>query len=227
MADRPDDRVKTWVASVVEGVDVTLDPPTAQHSGQGIGLYLLDLMQSSSISTVKPPPLQLTLRYLVTAWAEQSKMPINFSLRLFFAAMENTDFDVERNPPPVELWRAFGVKPRPAFLLRSPLLLERPKNTAKLVRQPVKVQVISCVAFYGRVLGPGDTPLSNCLVQIPALGLSTSSDRQGRFTFRSLPSSGMTRLVIKARGHELSVNSDQAFPDSTSPMVIRFDSLED
>lgn len=226
MAERPDDRIKTWVESVVDGVKVTLDPPTAENSGQGIGLYLLDLVQSSPISTVKPPPLQLTLRYLVTAWAEQIEDAHHILTRLFFAAMENTDFEVERNPPPLELWRALGVRQQPAFLLRSPLLLERPKKAVTLVRQPVKVEVISRVAFYGRILGPGDTPLSNCLVQIPKLGLSTGSDRQGRFAFPSLPSSGTTRLVIKARGHELSVDSDQAFPDSTSPMVIRFDSLE-
>jgi hypothetical protein len=82
------------------------------------------------------------------------------------------------------------------------------------------------VAFYGVILGPDDTPLSNCLVQIPALGLSTNSDRQGLFVFRSLPSSGTTRFVVNARGHALSVASDQAFPDITSPMIIRFDSLE-
>jgi hypothetical protein len=176
---------------------------------------------------MKPPPLQLTLRYLVTTWSEQPEDAHEILSRLFFAAMENKDFEVERNPPSFEVWRAFGVNPRPAFLLRAPLLQERPRSPAKLVREPVRVEVIPRVAFHGKIVGPADIPISHCVVEIPALGLSTSSDREGRFNFSGLPSVGKTHFLLKARGQKLSVDSEQSFPDSTTPMVIRLSSLED
>lgn len=227
MSDKLDNRLKCWIESVVNGVKVSLSPPEAETSGQGVGLYLLELMQSSAMSTMKPPPLQLTFRYLVTTWSEQPEDAHEILSQLFFAAMENKDFEVERNPPSFEVWRAFGVNPRPAFLLRAPLLQERPRNPAKLVREPVRVELISRVAFHGKIVGPADIPISHCLVEIPALGLSTSSDREGRFNFPGLPSVGKTHFLLKARGRELSVDSEQSFPDSTTPMVIRLSSLED
>jgi hypothetical protein len=228
MSDKLDDRLKRWIESIVDGVAVSLSAPEAQTSGQGIGLYLLDLMQSSPISTMKPPPLQLTFRYLVTTWSERPEDAHEILSRLFFAAMENKDFEVERNPPSIEIWRAFGVNPRPAFLLRAPLLQERPRTPAKLVREPVRVDVmISRVAFHGKIVGPEDIPISHCLVEVPALGLSTSSDREGRFNFPGLPSLGKTHFLIKARGQQLSVDSEQSFPDRATPMVIRLSSLED
>jgi hypothetical protein len=227
MSDKLDDRLKRWIESIVNGVTVSLTAPEAQTSGEGVGLYLLDLMQSSPISTLKPPPLQLTFRYLVTAWSEHPEDAHEILSRLFFAAMENKEFEVERNPPSIEVWRAFGVNPRPAFLLRAPLLQERPRTAAKPVREPVRVEVISRVAFYGKIVGPADIPISHCLVEIPALGLSTSSDREGRFNFPGLPSVGKTHFLIKARGQQLFVDSEQSFPDRATPMVIRLSSLED
>src|SRR5450631_3403526 len=102
MADPLDDRVKRWIESTVSGASVFLGPPEAQSSGQGVGLYLLDALPSSTLSPVKPPPLQLILRYLVTTWSEDLQAAHDVLFRLLFAAMENGDLEVERNAPPLE-----------------------------------------------------------------------------------------------------------------------------
>lgn len=227
MADLLDDRLKRWIGGIVNGVTVSLGPPEAQPSGRGVGLYLLELLQTSSISTTKPPPLQLTLRYLVTTWSEQPEDAHEVLTCLFFAAMESKEFEVERTPPSIEIWRAFGVPPRPAFLLRAPLLQERPRTPAKLVRQPVRVELVTRAAFHGKIVGPEDIPISHCLVEVPALGLSTSTDREGCFSFPGLPSSRKTQFLLKARGREQSIDSERDFSDRSTPMVIRFSSLED
>ena len=227
MSDQIDDRLKRWIEATIDGAAVSLSAPDAQRSGEGVGLYLLEVLQSSAMSTLKPPPLQLTLRYLVTTWSEQMENAHAALTRLFFAAMESTDFEVERTPPPVELWRAFGVRPQPAFVLRAPLLQERPHTPAKLVRQPVRVEMVSRVAFFGRVLGPEDVPIANCFVEVPALGLSTRSDYEGHFAFAGLPAGRATAFVLRARGQEMSVSSDQNFADRRTPMIFRFGSMED
>jgi hypothetical protein len=227
VADQLDDRLKSWIGGILDGAEVSLRPPETQTSGRGVGLYLLELLQSSPMSTMKPPPLQLMLRYLVTTWSPQPEEAHETLARLFFAAMENKTFEVEREPPSISLWTALGVHPQPSFILRAPLLQERPQPPAKLVRQPPKVEIVSTISFHGKILGPGQIPLSDCLIEVPSLHLSTSSDHEGRFNFRGLPATGSTKFLIKARGRELAVSSDQNYPDSRKPMVVSFSSMED
>ncbi len=227
MAYELDDRLKRWVGSVAGETVLSLNAPQAQPQGRGVGLYLLDVQRSSANSTVKPPPLLLTFRYLVTVWAEEPEAAHDLLAQLCFAAMENGEFEMESGAPALDVWRAFGLPPQPGFLLRVPLLRERPRYQAKLVRQSVRVEVVSRVAFYGKVVGPGDEPLPNCSVEVPALGLTTRSDYSGRFQFAGLPAEGNTQFLLRARGHELAVKSEQSFPESRAPMVIRFNSVED
>jgi hypothetical protein len=91
----------------------------------------------------------------------------------------------------------------------------------------VRVEIVSRVAFQGRVLGPGDQPLPGCSVEIPSLGLATRSDHDGRFLFAGLPASGNTEILLRARGRQLSIRSEQNLSETQEPIVIRFNSLED
>jgi hypothetical protein len=58
------------------------------------------------------PPLGISLRYLVTTWCENVKEAHRLLGDLMLAALEETKFEVEAIPAPVELWRAFGIAPR-------------------------------------------------------------------------------------------------------------------
>lgn len=227
MTDEFDGRLQSWVGSVIQGADVSLAAPSAENGGRGIGLYLLEIVQSPTPSTTKRPPLQVALRYLVTAWSDKQEDAHQMLVGLIFAAMENTDFQVEPEAVPMTVWTAFNVPPRPSFILRVPLRHERPQPQVKLVREPLKVQLSPVTSFHGQVLGPGGVPLSNCRIELPALGLSTSTDYQGRFHFPSVPGAGSKQLLIKARGYELPVSSDQNYPDSRSPLLINFSPLEE
>jgi hypothetical protein len=226
MADEFDERLKGWVGSAIQGVELSLAAPDAAKTGRGIGLYLLEVMQSPPPSTNRRPPLQLTLRYLVTAWSDKPEDAHQMLVELMFAAMENKDFQVELEPIPITVWTAFGVPPRPSFILRVPLRQERPQPQAKLVRQ-LKIQSAPIVGFHGLLLGPRDVPLSNCSVELPALNLATSTDYKGRFYFPSVPAAGSKQLLIKARGFVLPVSGEQNYPDSRTPLVIHFSPLEE
>lgn len=226
MAFELDERLKDWVGGVVPGAELSLAPPSAKNTGQGVGLYLLEVRQSPPPSTTKRVPLQIALRYLVTTWSEEPEGAHQMVVELMFSAMENKDFEVELEPIPLTLWSLFGTPPLPSFILRMPLRHERPQPQAKYVRE-LKVQTSPIIGFHGVLLGPGDLPLSDCRVEMPALNLATGTDYKGRFYFPSVPSAGSKQLVVKAKGYELPVNSEQNYPDSGAPLVIRFSPLEE
>ncbi len=227
MAEEFDERMKDWVTSELQGIEVSLTSPGNQRTGQGVGMYLLELMQSPQPSTNRRPPLQLTLRYLVTAWSGKPEDAHQMLVQLIFAAMENKDFKVELESIPLTVWSAFGVAPQPSFILNVPLRKERPEPDTKLVRQPMTVQASPMMRFHGLLLGPEDIPLSDCRIEVPSLDLSTSTDHKGRFCFPGMPAVGTKKLLIKAKGRELAFDSEENYPDSGTPLVIHFSLLEE
>ena len=228
MIDQFDEQVKNWILSVAEGAEVSLGAPNGQKPGSGVGLYLIEVTKARSPHAIKrPAPLQLTLRYLITTWSEKPEDAHQRLVQLMLAAIESPDYEVESDPLPLNVWTALGATPRPSFLLRVPLSHERPPVTAKLVRQPLKIETVPTTSFYGLLLGPGDTPLAEGRVEILDLGLSTTTDYKGRFSFACVPGEGTKKLLVRARGRELSVSTDGNYPDSGAPMIIKFSPLED
>jgi hypothetical protein len=226
MVDHFDEPVKSWILAVAKGAELWLGPPNGQRAGSGVGLYLLEVMKAVPTNTAqRPAPLQLTLKYLVTTWSDKPENAHQQLVRLMLAAMESADYEVETEPLATTVWTALGAVPRPSFILRVPLLYERPAVATKLVRQ-TKILMSAVTSFHGLVLGPDEIPLSDCRVEIPALRLSTSTDYKGRFCFPLAPGEGTTHLVVKAKGRQLSVSNSRSYPDSEAPLVINFSSLE-
>jgi hypothetical protein len=227
MMEAFDERVKNWVLSVIQGADVSMTSPNGQKQGSGVGLYLLEITKTPATSTIKRPPLQLTLGYLITTWAENPEDAHQALVQLIFAAMENTDFEVELDPVPIAVWTAFNAAPRPHFILRLPLRMERPEPITKLVREPLKLKKVLTLGFHGQLLGPDDIALSGCRVELPGLGVSTSTDYNGHFYFPGLPAEGTKHFVIKAKGRQLEVLSEENHPDGSAPWVVHFNGLEE
>jgi len=217
--------LKEWIGSVIEGAELSFAAPDAKKTGRGVGIYLLELVQSRPPSTTRRPPLQLALRYLITAWSDGPEDAHQILVTLMLAAMENKEFEVELEPIPLSVWTAFGMPPRPSFILRVPLRQERPQPQTKMVRE-LKIRSTPITGFHGLLLGPGDTPLSDCRIEFPALNLSTRTDYKGRFQFPNVPAEGSKHFVVKAKGFELPVSSEQNYPDSKTPLVIHFSPLE-
>jgi hypothetical protein len=228
VVDHFDESVKNWILAVAEGAELWMGPPNGQRAGSGVGLYLLEIMKAAPINTAqRPVPLQLTLKYLVTTWSDKPEDAHQQLVGLMLAAMGSADYEMEAEPLPASVWTALGAAPQPSFLLRVPFSFERPAAPAKLVRHPLKIQAMPVASFYGLVLGPDETPLSNCRVEIPSLRLSTSTDYTGRFCFPCVSGEGTNKLLVKAKGRELAVSSDRNYPDSGAPLVINFSLLEE
>jgi hypothetical protein len=226
MIDQVDRRLKEWAESVVEGVHVSLEPPDADQTESGVNFYLLELVENAPARTTTPTPLQLSLRYLVSAWDVKPEEAHRVLGELVFAAMENTEFKVELVPLDPTVWVALGAAPRPSFVLRVPLRKERPQPPVQRVRAPLVVQITPVISLHGVVLGPDDVPITGAAVSIPDLQLSTRTDTQGRFSFQTVPGGeGARKVRVRARGRELSVTVEEG-TSREAPVIIRFDTFD-
>ena len=226
MTDPVDRRITDWATSVHPGLACSLAAPAAQNAGRGVSLYLMDVLHTPTHVTAKPSPLQLMLRYLVTAWGESPADAHQVLVDLAFSALANPEFQVESDPIPAAIWTAFGIPPAPAFVVRVPLRQARKDAPQKLVRHKLHISATTLVQLHGVVLGPDDTPIPESRVEIPSMALSASADYRGRFLFSAVPSEGAKTLRVRAKGRELTIRCDGSFPDEDDPFVIHFTPLE-
>lgn len=230
MINRVDERLEAWVGASMgkEKVDVTFAPLAgAPPAKKTVGLHLLEVLPTPVLRTPKRPPLQLTLRYLVTASAEKPEEAHRLLGDLAFAALENPEFDVEVESVGPAVWTAIGVPMRPAFVLRIPLRKERPEPPVRRVRMPLVIRNAPMRPFTGLVVGPGDIPIPGALVDAPSLGQTAETDVQGRFRFPGVPVGLSLKLLrVRAKGLVATINLDRPSAKD-APIVIRMDALED
>jgi hypothetical protein len=212
-------RVRAWLAEAVAGADIWLDPPRAGEQRKGVGLYLLELAEAPPPRGGSPAPLQVHLRYLVTAWAASPEAEHKLLGDLVFAALARADVEVAFRPVDAAVWRGFGIPPRAAFLLQVPLRLERKADRGPRVRE-LKTRFVGSTPLVGVVLGPGDVPIAGAQVEVPDLGLSATTAWNGRFSFARVPLEGHgIRLRVSAKGE---VQDVEAAPrPSGGPFTIR------
>jgi hypothetical protein len=223
--EQADKQLKEWVAEVLDGVDASFGPPSDSRSGRGVSLYLIDLVEKPPPRTTKRPPLQLSLRYLVTTWATEPEDAHRLLGKLVFDAMARPEFDVELDPLAPSVWAALQCAPRGSFVLRVPLRKDQPEIPVKPVLRPLRVQSSQIASLSGVVLGPGDEPVVRARVELPALEISTQTDLNGRFEFPFVPSDPpIRRLMVRAKGRQISVSGDAV--TKSRPLVIRFDPWE-
>ncbi len=228
MIEQIDERLRDWVKSVLTDVSVSLARPEIAHKGRSVGVYLLEIIHAPIPRTSKRPPLQLTLRYLVTADDDDDAVAHRLLGQLIVAAMDCADFEVEPDPVPVATWTALEVPPRPSLVLRVPVRIERPQPVAKRVRMPLTVNNASMLPLSGVVLGPNEIPLAGAEIELPALQLFTHTDFKGRFRFAAVPLGPPDMLVrVRARGCEVAISTAEHARHNGEPLVIRIAGMED
>ncbi len=226
MIDQTDSVLQEWIKSVVGSVEVILGSPVLLDGKRGVCLYLLALAESPATWIKRQLPRRVALRYLITAWAEDEKEAHSFLGKLLVAAMEKQEYEIDLTEVPATLWTAFGIAPRPAFMLYVPFSVEKPAPTPKLVQGPLVVHGSPIRSLHGIVLGPGDIPVVGAAVELPALQLRGHTDVRGRFRFAAVPSEPLDlQLIVRARGQIQNVTVDHAFSD-TDPLEIRFISFD-
>jgi len=206
-----------WLRDAV-GAPVRIAPPAAIETGDAVvAVWPLELRPDHEArGTGQRLPMRLMLRCLVCASGA-----VDEATRLLDRVLVASAAAVERvvvlEPPRPQTWLAFGVAPRPAVLFEIPLQIARHTPSAPLVRQPLQVQTMSLLALRGRILGPGDVPLSDMRVEVASTGHSTHTDSNGQFVLAGVPAGEPTRLRVRGRGRYLLAEVETP---STEPVVI-------
>lgn len=122
-------------------VGVSPDPPSAPDGERTVSLYLKDISGSPSSGTVlKRDRLQVQLDFLVTVNGKTLLEADDDLAKLVFSALLADGMDVDLTPLSASEWRAFGLVPRPSFLLKTPLNLTVEKPPAKRVEKPLVIK---------------------------------------------------------------------------------------
>jgi hypothetical protein len=159
LLDQIDERLGRWARSVLAEATVSFAPPRAMEPPGGagaaaaggasggpsdgvvVGLYLMELSHRPAARSNRRPPLSITLRYLITAWADDPAAAHRAIGALVFEAMKTADLEVEPDPLPLAAWAAFGVPPRPSFLVRVAVQQPWDERLAPPVRE-VQTEVL-------------------------------------------------------------------------------------
>ena len=225
MIDEVDHRLTDWIEDILGSTTVALSAPQVNAKGRGVGLYLMELAQASSPAGVRHPTSQISLRYLVTSWAEKVEEAHRVLGELLFEAIKSSDFEVELKPPPIEVWEAFGVVPQPSFILRTSLQRLRPQKHAPVVIKAPTLETVAITALGGRVLGPGGVPIAGAAVDIPDLRLSTRTDSKGSFLFSAVPAGRENEVRVSAKGGALVGAS--LYSGHNEALVIHLEGMEE
>ncbi len=225
MIDEIDTELRDWASAIVEkSAKVSLAAPSNAPETV-VNLHLAALLPAPPMRGDRRPPVQLALRYLVSAWASDVDERHRLLGALAIGAMTNPRYEVELEPVPAEMWSALSATPRPSFYLKVPLRQLLPEPKQKLVRKPLVIEGTQLTQLFGTVVGPGGVPLANAIVEIPMADMVTETDYAGRFGFKGVPVDPLKKLVrVKARRHEKAV---EVSTGGDEPVLIRFDELED
>jgi hypothetical protein len=223
MIEQIDQRLKEWVSQVVDVPIVSLSSPEQQTGERGVSCYLLDLLEKPPLRTAHlRPPLQFSLRYLITTWAADPLDAHSLLGELAFAAMQHPEFELDLSPPATEMWLAFGLTPRPSFFLRALASKHLPEPDVKLVRKPLVLQASPTTSLQGTLQSPDQVPLRGALVELPDLQLRTRTDQKGHFHFPMIPTEPHRRQIrVMVKGEEKEVTIDLS-KLASEPLVIQY-----
>lgn len=226
MIDQVDGRLKEWVTKTLgRPVTVCFSSPASEPADCGVHLFLFELRDDPPARGSRRPPLQVSLRYLVTTWASAPEDAHRMLGELLFAAMADPELEVELEPLPAAFWSALGASPQPSFILRLPVRVERPEPDVQYVRHPLALWPVHTRSLQGIVLTPENVPLVGATVELPAVGLATHTDANGKFLFPTIPTEPpIQEVCVRAKGREVTVSLDASIGES--PLVIRFHAFD-
>jgi hypothetical protein len=227
MIEEADQRLQEWVVGCCGQVDVSLAAPEDAKTGHGVALYLMDFVQAATPRAAARPRPKLWMRYLVTTWAETPPEAHRLMGDLLLKALDEPEFEVEPDPVAAELWLAFRIRPRPAFVLRVPVVQERVEKPVQLVTKPLVIKEALLTSLSGKVLGPGDMAIMGAWVELPTLNLRTQTDFNGRFHFAVVPTNPpLKQVTVNARGRADVVVSAEEAISSDKLLIIKLKESE-
>ena len=229
-----DQKLIDWITTTVGGVEVTLAIPTDSPTkgDRGINLYLMELIPElvprDSAQKRGKPPLKISCRYLVSAWDKGTKEEHDLLGKLAFETLQSRDYQMEKQPVSLDIWKSFGVNPRLSFTLSVPLWHEFSEPELPLVEEPIQLNNSPIKPLCGWIYGPNDIPLMGIRVSIPNLRRSTATGQDGQFIFSGVPTNPSFKTIVvtgKRRNKPIEINLDKAEKNDDG-LVIRLQKKE-
>jgi hypothetical protein len=201
-----DDELEKWVGDTLDqqlGLTLTptFEPPTKQSDRLGVNLYLLELMYEPRLARSNRPYPQPALRYLVTTYGGDQKQAHELLGVLLWASFNKNRIqtngqnpaeyvmEVDLEPVGSHIWSAFGIEPRPSFMLR--VLVPHDwlgKSTPIVTQRPIPEQQ-PLTNWHGRLWlqnGGERTPFRGVRVEHFRPYRQSFSDSDGFFTVPSV-----------------------------------------
>jgi hypothetical protein len=222
--DDTSDMLVRWAREVVGDAAVHLGPPPPFTPGHGVAIRLLDITPQPVPRERRYRRLHASLRYLVTAWADDDATAHRLLGRLTFAAMQHPTIELRPEPPPVALWQALGLAPRPGLLLECRAFHDMPEDDDSI---PVRRTIFASTPdarLDGRVVGADGRPVDRATVAVPKYHLRAETDDAGRFHLPPLPRNERATLVVHANGQQQAIDLVNAGGRSAG-VVIQLDRM--
>lgn len=222
MFDDTSDMLVHWAREVAGDAAVHLGPPPPFTPGHGVIVRLLDITPRPAPRERRYRRLHASLRYLITAWAEDDATLHRLLGRLTFAAMQHPTIELRPEPPSMALWQALGMTPQPALLLECRAFHDMPEDEETT---PVRRTIFASTPdsrLDGRVVGADGRPVDRATVAVPKYHLHAETDDAGRFHLPSLPRNERATLVVHANGQQQAVDFVNAGGRSAG-VVIQLD----
>lgn len=210
MFDEVDKRLESWATEILPNTEISFEAPSPRADKLRVCLYLLDLLPTAAGRGVRLPPLQITLRYLVIVQGAEPDKVHNALGTLLVSAMDQIEFEIQKEPLSTDIWPAFGLPPQPSFFLLVPFKYDRKEEIAPPVRHRLTIKQAVLESLMGEVF-VNQIPMTNASVEVPLFRLSTKTDTDGRFTFASIPLEPAEKdLLIRVKGKQFSVSTSEA-----------------
>jgi hypothetical protein len=205
--------IDSWVRERLGEVECHRSRPDDADGAVRLHLLLLEVRSGAGAAGMARGPafLELQLRHLL-CWGGPATPDHEAQLvELAFAALEHPRRDLQldlRGLAP-EDWLSLQLRQRPCLVFESTLRRERSLEPAPRVRA-AQLRGVPSGVVRGVVLGPADVPIAGAQVEVPAFGVTTTTDSQGRFQLPRMPLDGRgTAVQVRARGHSLQLSTDQ------------------
>jgi hypothetical protein len=192
-----------WAKTVLPDAPSAAQPLGTRARSPGVDVRLLGLAPKAQPRSANPPAA-VDLDFLVTLQLADAFEEERALAELLLAAMERSDFEIVGGRSAAETCAALGIPVAAGFVVRTPLIRERERRRAPLVRFPLIVEAMDLAVIEGIVTGPGDVPIAGAHVTVHGLDKDARTGPDGRFVIRGVPheKDGL-KLNVKARGVEL------------------------
>lgn len=177
-----DDHLKNWISSLLPEVNVSLRHPSAVGTGVGISMFLYRMISPPTRNFQAGSPLQVVLKYLVTAHDEEIRREHEIISELVFAALKSPQFETELFPA-----AQAQLIEKPYFVISVTISRMPDQVEIERVKKPVVVKPALKKSVVGVISNQEGKPLSDVKITVPSIHYSTRTSDKGLFSISYIP----------------------------------------